>query len=105
MQSRTSLDSWQALVTHATEMKQQHMSELFKQSPHRFEQFSIKLAPFLLDYSKNLINENTMSKLLALAKECDVEGWRQKCFLVSVLIPQRIDRYYTLPCVIAHTKR
>ncbi|WP_286272821.1 glucose-6-phosphate isomerase [Thalassotalea hakodatensis] len=80
MQSRTSLDSWQALVTHATEMKQQHMSELFKQSPHRFEQFSIKLAPFLLDYSKNLINENTMSKLLALAKECDVEGWRQKMF-------------------------
>jgi glucose-6-phosphate isomerase len=80
MQSRTSLPSWQTLVAHAKQMKQEHMSELFKQSPQRFEEFSIKLDPFLLDYSKNLINEQTMKNLLALAKECDVEGWREKMF-------------------------
>jgi glucose-6-phosphate isomerase len=80
MQSRTSLESWQALVTHATDMKNQHMSDLFKENPQRFEQFSIKLPPFLLDYSKNLIANSTMDKLLALAKECDVEGWREKMF-------------------------
>jgi glucose-6-phosphate isomerase len=80
MQPRTSLDSWQALVANAKDMKQQHMSELFNQSPQRFEQFSIKLAPFLLDYSKNLINKDTMNKLFNLARECDVEGWRKKMF-------------------------
>lgn len=78
MQPRTSLDSWQALVAHAKGMKQQHMSDLFKQNPQRFEQFSIKLAPFLLDYSKNLISEQTMTKLFDLARECDIEGWRKK---------------------------
>ena len=80
MQPRTSLDSWQTLVAHAKDMKQQHMSDLFKQNPQRFEQFSIKLAPFLLDYSKNLIGEQTMTKLFDLARECDVEGWRKKMF-------------------------
>ncbi|XQW86472.1 glucose-6-phosphate isomerase [Thalassotalea piscium] len=80
MQSRTTLASWQALVAHAQEMKKQHMSDLFNSNSNRFEQFSIKLPPFLLDYSKNLINAETMEKLFALAKECDVEGWREKMF-------------------------
>jgi len=80
MQPRTSLKSWQALVAHAEKMKNQHMSDLFKENPQRFEQFSIKLAPFLLDYSKNVIDEQTMAKLFDLAKECDIEGWRKKMF-------------------------
>ncbi len=80
MQPRTSLNSWKALVTHAQSMKQQHMSELFEQNSQRFEQFSIKLAPFLLDYSKNLISSDTISMLINFAKECDVEDWRMKMF-------------------------
>ncbi len=80
MQPRTSLPSWKKLVTHAQDMKEQHMSELFTQNSQRFEQFSIKLAPFLLDYSKNLISNDTMSMLFDLAKECDVEQWREKMF-------------------------
>ena len=80
MQPRTSLKSWQALVDHAEKMKNQHMSDLFKENPQRFNQFSIKLAPFLLDYSKNVIDKQTMTKLLELAKECDIEGWRKKMF-------------------------
>jgi len=80
MQPRTSLASWQALIAHAKEMKQQHMSDLFKQNTQRFEQFSIKLAPFLLDYSKNLIGEQTMTKLFDLARECNIEDWREKMF-------------------------
>lgn len=80
MHDRTSLPSWQKLQNHALEMKSQHMSELFKQNPNRFEQFSIQLAPFLLDYSKNLISTSTMDMLFDLAKECDVEAWREKMF-------------------------
>ncbi|MBA6418096.1 hypothetical protein H4J50_19335, partial [Colwellia sp. 6M3] len=38
------------------------------------------LAPFLLDYSKNLISASTMDMLFNLAKECDVEAWREKMF-------------------------
>ncbi|WP_426357733.1 glucose-6-phosphate isomerase [Pseudocolwellia sp. HL-MZ19] len=80
MQSRTSLASWQTLVEHAQDMKQARMGDMFKQNPKRFEEFSLKLSPFLLDYSKNLINENTMENLFDLARECDIEGWREKMF-------------------------
>ncbi|WP_441002464.1 glucose-6-phosphate isomerase [Pseudocolwellia agarivorans] len=80
MQPRTSLASWQALVEHAQQMKQERMSDMFKQNPKRFDEFSLKLSPFLLDYSKNLINDKTMSNLLALATACDIEGWREKMF-------------------------
>ena len=80
MQDRTSLPSWKNLENHAIDMKSQHMSELFKQNPKRFEQFSIQLAPFLVDYSKNLISASTMEMLINLAKESDVEAWREKMF-------------------------
>lgn len=80
MQSRTSLSSWQNLVSAAKKMKQQHMSDLFQDNANRFEQFSVKLEPFLLDYSKNLISQQTMTELFNLAKECEVESCREKMF-------------------------
>ena len=67
MQPRTSLPSWKKLVTHAQAMKDQHMSELFQQNSQRFEQFSIKLAPFLLDYSKSSIVHFVSSFLLSIS--------------------------------------
>jgi glucose-6-phosphate isomerase len=78
--NRTSLKSWQSLVAHATEMKQQHMSELFTQDSDRFAKFSLQLPAFLLDYSKNLVSEKTMQHLLTLAADCDIEAWREKMF-------------------------
>lgn len=80
MRDRRSLPSWKKLELHALEMKQQHMSQLFDENPNRFEEFSVKLKPFLVDYSKNLISSSTMSMLIDLAKECDVEQWREKMF-------------------------
>jgi len=80
MQLRSSLPSWKKLSIHATQMKLQHMNNLFSVDAQRFENFSIKLPGMLLDYSKNLATKETMSKLIALAKECDVEKWRNKMF-------------------------
>ncbi len=78
--SRTSLLSWQALLSHADEIKQTHLNQLFENDNQRFNKFSIKLPSLLLDYSKNLVTEETLAKLVALAKECDVESWRDKMF-------------------------
>ena len=80
MTMRTSLNSWKALVQHAQDMKQQHMSELFSADDKRFNKFSIQLPTMLLDYSKNLVTSDSMYKLIALAKECDIEAWRDKMF-------------------------
>jgi glucose-6-phosphate isomerase len=80
MISREDLPSWKLLAQHAKEMKGQHMRALFDAHENRFADFSIKLAPFLLDYSKNLITTETMQLLFSLAKDCEVELWRKRMF-------------------------
>lgn len=80
MTSRSCLDSWQSLLNHADEMKSQHMNDLFENDIDRFDKFSIKLRTLLLDYSKNIVTEFTISQLIQLARDCDVEGWRSKMF-------------------------
>lgn len=80
MENRTSLASWQALQQHVELIQEQHMSQLFAESPTRFERFSISLNRFLIDYSKNLITEQTLDLLLELARETEVEKWRHALF-------------------------
>jgi len=80
MQSRESLPSWQELTHHAEFMKKQHMKQLFAEDDQRFSRFSIQLPSMLLDYSKNLLTEETISLLIELAQACDIESWRQKMF-------------------------
>jgi glucose-6-phosphate isomerase len=61
-------------------MKTKHMNDLFKENEQRFDDFSIKLPSMLLDYSKNLLTQETLNLLIDLAKECDLEQWREKMF-------------------------
>lgn len=80
MSNRESLASWQALSTHADQMKGRHLKELFAQDAERFSKNSLKLPNVFFDYSKNLITDDTKAKLLDLARECDVESWRDRMF-------------------------
>ncbi|MCW8877808.1 MAG: glucose-6-phosphate isomerase [Kangiellaceae bacterium] len=80
MQSRTELPSWKKLQSHADAIKNTHMRDLFAQDKQRFEHFSVELNRFLLDYSKNLITQETMESLVELAKETEVEAWRDAMF-------------------------
>ncbi|BGP19548.1 glucose-6-phosphate isomerase [Rhodosporidiobolus nylandii] len=62
------------------------LKDLFKQDPERFAKFSRsydspnKDVHVLLDFSKNLINEEVFSTLLDLAKEAKVETVRDEMF-------------------------
>lgn len=80
MDNRESLASWQKLVKHSVTMKNKHMNDLFKSNKQRFDDFSITLPSMLLDYSKNLLTEETITLLLDLAKDCQLEQWREKMF-------------------------
>ena len=80
MSSRQSLSSWKKLSKLALEKKSQHMNDLFLQDSDRFKKFSIELPKMLLDYSKNLIDNETMSTLFELANETHVAEWRAKMF-------------------------
>jgi glucose-6-phosphate isomerase len=64
--------SWKALQLHYTEMKQVHMSNLFKADKERFTKFSIQFDEILFDYSKNIITDKTKELLLQLAADCQL---------------------------------
>jgi len=65
--------AWQQLTTHAADMKQQTMRQLFAQDADRFKKFSLCTEDLVFDYSKNLITEETMQLLLQLAEACKLE--------------------------------
>lgn len=81
MSSRQELNSWKKLTKLAQQKKSQHMNDLFAQDSDRFDKFSIELPKLLLDYSKNLIDGETMDTLFSLAKESKVLEWREKMFI------------------------
>ena len=80
MSARQTLASWKKLQQLAQVKKSQHMNTLFAEDSDRFNKFSIELPNMLLDYSKNLIDSETIDSLLALAKETEVEQWRERMF-------------------------
>ena len=65
--------SWNKLKAHYQSAKQWHLRQLFKDDPKRFEKFSIKEGDILVDYSKNIITDETLDILLQLADECKVK--------------------------------
>ncbi|CAD83304.1 glucose-6-phosphate isomerase [Candidatus Blochmanniella floridana] len=71
----TKTKSWKSLKKHFLNINTTHILDLFKQNKYRFLSFStIFNNEILLDYSKNLITEETINKLIDLAKECDLPG-------------------------------
>ncbi len=66
--------AWQNLQNHFQEMNQVSMKELFKNDSKRTSKFHIKWNDFLVDYSKNIINDETVDLLLKLAKEVDLKN-------------------------------
>jgi glucose-6-phosphate isomerase len=80
MTARTLLPVWQQLKAHAQKMQACHMNTLFAEDDQRFDRFSIQLPRLLLDYSKNLIDQDTLGLLMQLARDTDVEQWRDKMF-------------------------
>lgn len=80
MTELTKSRAWQALQMHQTWIAPQHMRDLFARDPQRFDRFSLRVGDLLLDYSKNRILPETMSLLFDLARQADVEGWRDRMF-------------------------
>ncbi|MBM6607250.1 glucose-6-phosphate isomerase [Leclercia sp. UBA2479] len=71
----TQTSSWQALQKHFDEMKDVSIADLFAKDADRFSKFSATFDDqMLVDFSKNRITEETLAKLLDLAKETDLAG-------------------------------
>ena len=65
----TETQSWKDLVDHFKEMQSVHMKDLFADDPDRFKKYSIRFDGILVDYSKNIITEDTLTLLLKLTDD------------------------------------
>ena len=80
MTTLTQFPVWQKLCTHQQTVAKLHMRDLFENDPHRFNKYSLKFSDLLFDYSKNRITDETMPLLFQMAKEANIEQWREKMF-------------------------
>ncbi|HTE25042.1 glucose-6-phosphate isomerase [Flavitalea sp.] len=69
----TTTSAWKKLEAHKPGMASKRMRELFKDNNSRFDEFSIEDNDLVFDYSKNLVNTETMKLLLGLADECKLK--------------------------------
>ncbi|MGO4905415.1 glucose-6-phosphate isomerase [Flavobacterium sp. W20_MBD1_R3] len=61
--------AWKKLEAHYIQMQKSSLQELFQLDGDRTDKFNLKWNDFLIDYSKNNINQETMQLLLELADE------------------------------------
>lgn len=76
----TKTNIWQQLKKHHDEMQHASMKNMFAEDADRFCKFSIQFEDILLDYSKNIINDETFEMLLQLANECKLKDDIEKMF-------------------------
>ncbi|MGA3000947.1 MAG: glucose-6-phosphate isomerase [Acetobacteraceae bacterium] len=80
MTALTATPAWQALTAHHAVSKDLQLRTLFADDPGRAERFSAEGGGLFLDYSKNLITDETIRLLLLLAEERGVARRRDAMF-------------------------
>jgi glucose-6-phosphate isomerase len=73
-------DTWKRLEAHRDEIRRGHLREWFRSDPDRVSRFSARLDDLLIDYSKHLITDHTLALLRQLARERQLEAWRDRMF-------------------------
>jgi len=76
----TSTQSWQKLISHRNDISNTEIKDLFATDKNRFENFSLKFEDILLDYSKNIITDETLKILVGLAEECGLKKAIEEMF-------------------------
>ena len=76
----TQTAAWQKLQAHFAQMKTAQMQDLFAADAQRTEKFHIEWQDFLLDYSKNIVSEETIALLQDLANEVDLKSAIEQYF-------------------------
>jgi glucose-6-phosphate isomerase len=72
--------AWEKLGNLYPVFKNRHLKEFFAEDPERFKKFSVQFEDILIDYSKNIIDEELLATLLELAEACALEDAIEKMF-------------------------
>ena len=67
---------WWELAAHQAEIADVHLRELFASDPTRGDRLNLEVGDLYVDYAKHRLNDETLTKLFALARRADVEGLR-----------------------------
>jgi len=76
----TDSPAWVALRNHRADLSTIHMRDLFNNDEQRFERYHLQHSGILFDFSKNILTDETLSCLLALARQQHVEECRERLF-------------------------
>jgi len=76
----TEMPAWGALREHYDDLKGVHLRELFRRDPGRVERLTFEAAGLTVDVSKHRITDETVRRLLALARACRLEEERDAMF-------------------------
>ncbi|CAB3808717.1 Glucose-6-phosphate isomerase [Paraburkholderia ultramafica] len=76
----TQSPSWRALADHREALAGTPIRELFERDTDRASRFSLDAAGLFVDYSKNPIVDDTITRLVALAREAGVDAHRDAMF-------------------------
>src|SRR6476469_9292309 len=72
--------AWKALERHHAEIEDTHLRELFADDPERGSRMTVAAAGLRLDYSKHRATQETLRRLIELARERGLEGRREAMF-------------------------
>lgn len=77
----THTQAWKFLEAHKAELSNTTIQDLFKQEKNRFDDYSLTFNnQILVDFSKNNINQTTLSHLRQLAQECALDSAKEAMF-------------------------
>jgi len=76
----TETAAWKLIEQHADEMKQVHMKDLFAKDTDRFKKYSHGFNDLIIDFSKNIITDETLKHLFQLANECRLKDAIESMF-------------------------
>lgn len=72
--------AWNRLEEYHFSFEDTHLKELFAADPDRFQKFSQKFEDILVDYSKNLVDDEILQSLVDLASECGLKEATESMF-------------------------
>jgi len=70
----TETPAWKKLQAHYAEMQKASMTTMFQADPSRAQKFNLKWNDFLIDYSKNIITQETIDLLIELADQTGLKN-------------------------------
>jgi len=76
----TKAEMWKSLSEDKQRLNNTKIVDLFDQDSNRFDRYSIKFNEILFDYSKNLIDETTLSHLIELAHQIGLKDKIEEMF-------------------------